>query len=184
MNVPEVEAFIEGKTLFTGTRVKNQVAAGLSGRPATFSGWPAIYFFRNGRPAISLHNFGRPAPKDGRQCCSVSSWPCFTLRGRVPSIFMQRESQRPSSPSVSDAFRCPDHQKYTLLSSCLSSCCFDYRVVLLIELFVERTCFVFLSHCALFKQSLLKSCLFTLSTLLHFAYRVVNFLRFCYILVS
>ena len=83
---------------------------------------------------------------------------------------MQRKSQRPSSPSVSDAFRCPDRPKYTLL---LLS--FVYRVVvLLIELFVERTCFVFLSHCSLFKQFLLKSCLFAL---LHFVYRVVNLLK-------
>ena len=58
---------------------------------------------------------------------------------------------------------------------CLLSCCFDYRVVvLLIELFVERTCFVFLTLCSLFKQFLLKSCLFAL---LHFAYRVVNLLK-------
>ena len=55
MKVPEVEAFIEGKTLFTGARVKNLVAAGLIGRPATFSGWPAIYFFRIGWPAVSLY---------------------------------------------------------------------------------------------------------------------------------
>ena len=55
---------------------------------------------------------------------------------------------------------------------CLSSCC-----ILLIELFVERTCLVFLSHCSLFKQLLLKSCLFALSTLLYFAYRVVNLLK-------
>ena len=148
----------------------------MAGQPPFLAGQP-FTFCRNGRPAVSLHKNGRPAPKDGQQCSSVSPWPCFTLRGKVPSISMQRESQRPLSPSVSDVFRCPDRQKYTLL---LLS--FVYRVVvLLIELFVERTCFVFLSHCSLFKQFLLKSCLFAL---LHFAYRVVNFLRFCYILVS
>ena len=128
----------------------------MAGRPPFLAGQP-FTFYKTGRPAVSLHKNGRPAPRDGRQCCSVSPWPCFTLRGKVPSISMQRESQRPSSPSVSDAFRCPDRQKYTLLSFCLSSCCFDYRVVvLLIELFVERTCFVFLSHCSLFKQFLFK----------------------------
>ena len=65
MNVPEVEAFIEGKTLFTGTRVKNLVAAGLAGRPATFSGWPAILFFKTSWPAILFFKNGRPAPRDG-----------------------------------------------------------------------------------------------------------------------
>ena len=127
MNVPEVEAFIEGKTLFTGTRVKNQVAAGISDRPATYSSCPTIIYFKNGRPAVSLHKIGRPAPKGGRQCSSVPPWPCFILRGKVSNISMQRESQRPSFPSVSDAFRCPDRPKYTLL---LWS--FVYRVVVLI----------------------------------------------------
>ena len=75
-----------------------------------------------------------------------------------------------SKAVISDAFRCPGRQKYTLLLLR-----FAYRVVvLLIELFVERTCFVFLSHCSLFKQFLLKSGLFVL---LHFAYQVVNLLK-------
>ena len=137
MNVPEVEAFIERKTLFTGTRVKNLEAAGLNGRPATFSGWPAIYFFKTSWPAILFSKDGRPTPRDGWQCCSVTPWPCFTLRGEVPSISMQRGSQRPSSLSVSDAFRCPDRQKYTLflVEFCLSSCCFAYRVVCRADVF-------------------------------------------------
>ena len=124
MNVSEVEAFIEGKTLFTGTRVKNLVAAGLNGRPATFSSWPAIYFFRNGRPAVSLHQKW-PASSQGwlamLQCISLALFYPFEESSK------HFHATGKSKAFISDAFRCPDRPKYTLL---LLS--FDYRVVVLI----------------------------------------------------
>ena len=127
MNVPEVEAFIEGKTLFTGIRVKNLEAARLSGRPATFSGGPVIYFLQNW-PASCLSPQKWPAGSQRwpamLQCISLALF--YSLR-EVSNISVQWESQRPSSPSVSDAFRCPDRPKYTPLW--LS---FVYRVVVLI----------------------------------------------------
>ena len=113
------------------------------------------------------HISGRPAPKDGWQCCSVSPRPRFALRRRTPSIAIQQESRRPSFQTRSDAQIV--RSTPFVVEFCLSSCC-----TLLIELFIERTCFVFLSHCSLFKQFLLRFCLFAL---LLFAYRVVNLLK-------
>ena len=134
MNVPEVEAFIEGKTLFTGTRVKNLVAAGLNGRPATFSGWPAIYFFRNGRPAVSLHQKW-PASSQGwlamLQC--VSSALFCSSKENSKHFHATGESKA----FISDAFRCPDRQKYTLLLLGLvyRVVVFAYRVVCRADVF-------------------------------------------------
>ena len=178
MNVPEVEAYIEGKTLFTGTRVKNLVAAGLNGRPATFSGWPAIYFFRNGRPAVSLH---QKWPAGSQRWLAMLQ--CISLTLFYPS----RESSKhfhatgESKAFISLCFGCVPVPRSSEVHFVVAEFCFIELLFLLIELFVERTCFVFLSHCSLFKQFLFKSGLFVL---LHFACRVVNFLRSCYILVS
>ena len=156
------------------------MAAGLSGRPATFSGWPAIYFFRNGRPAISLY---KKWPAGSQRWRAMLQ--CISLALFYPSreSFKHFHATGESKAFISLRFGCIPVPRSSEVHSvvaefCLLSCCFDYRVVvLLIELFVERTCFVFLSHCALFKQSLFKSCLFALLTLLHFAYRVVNLLK-------
>ena len=127
----------------------------VAGRPPFLAGQP-FSFSKTGRPAVSLHKNGRPAPKDGQQCCSVSPWPCFTLRGKfqafpcngcVEGLYFPLFRMR----SVAQIVR----STLCFVKFCLSSCCFVYRVVvLLIELFVELSCFVFLSHCSLFKQSL------------------------------
>ena len=134
MNVPEVEAFIEGKTLFTGTRVKNLEAAGLSGRPATFSGWPAIYFLQNW-PVGSLSPQNWPA---GSQ-----RWPAMLQCIPLTLFYPSRESSKhfhatgESNAFISDAFRCPNCQKNTLLllSFAYRVVVFAYRVVCRADVF-------------------------------------------------
>jgi len=128
MNVPEVEAYIERKILFTGTRVKNLMAAGQNGRPATFSGWPAIYFFRNSWPAIY---FFKKWPAGSRGWLAILQYISLAL------FYSSRESSKyfhatgESKAFIPDTFRCPDCQKYALLwlSFVYRVVVFAYRVV-------------------------------------------------------
>ena len=134
MNVPEVEAFIEGKTLFTGARVKNQVAAGLSGRPATFSGWPAIYFLQNW-PASCLS-----PPKMAGQLPGMAGNAAVCLLGPVLPFEGKFQAFPCNGKVKSLRFGCVPMPRssevhFVVVEFCLSSCCFAYRVVCRADVF-------------------------------------------------
>ena len=162
MNVLEVEAFKEGKTLFRRTRVENWTAAGISGRPATFSSWPATFLLSNTKNwPVALLSAIKMAGH--AQCMPLALF--YPPR----ESFKHFRATDVSKASISLCLGCVPVPRSSEVHFALLS--LVYRVVvLLIKLFVERTRFVFLSHCSLFKQSLFKSCLFALSTLLYFAY--------------
>ena len=138
--------------------------------------------FLAGRPHFSPHiqKAGRPAPKSGRPCSHVCPWPCFPPGRKFQAFPCNGYVKGLNFPlfrmhSVAQIVR----STLCFVKFCLSSCCFAYRVVvLLIELFVELSCFVFLSCYSLFKQ-FCRVLFIELSALLCFAYRVVNLLRFC-----
>ena len=131
MNVPEVEAFIEGKTLFRRTRVENWTAAGISGWPATFSSWPVTFLLSNtkklaGRlPKVAGHApvyaFGPVLPSEEK----VQAFPC---NGCAEGLYFPLSWMR----SVAQIVRSTLH----FVKSCFfSSCCFAYQVVCRADVF-------------------------------------------------
>jgi len=90
-----------------------------------------------------MYVFGPVLPSEGK----FQAFPC---NGCVEGLYFPLFQMRSVAQIVRSTLR--------FVKFCSSSCCFVYRVVvLLIELFVELSCFVFLSCFSLFKLFLFES---------------------------
>ena len=124
----------------------------MAGRPPFLAGQP-FTFYKTGRPAVSLHKMAGRLPKMAGNAAVYPLGPvlpfegefqAFPCNGRVKGLHLPPFRMRSGAQIVRSTLR--------FVKSFLSSCCFVYRVVvLLVELFVELSYFVFLSCYSLFK---------------------------------